>query len=218
MWKRVSMCNCGLAMGVHVGVCVCVCRYIQVNQETTHRSTTGQGKRRGSAIQRWRRWKQKERSRGTSQWEVRHRERVSNKPGSWKGQAGQRRPMKWVGYNTEIQREAERRETEVWMAGKADIDCVFFLFLFVKGFHCGGLYEVHTVSSQTFFVWALLLIVHTWNSSPFPSNFFRLQCTCCTIQKTSGRPHGSPLVWACQWPSSQPLSSPQLSHNDSLWA
>ena len=30
--------------------------------------------------------------------------------------------------------------------------------------------------------------------------------------------HGSPLVWACQWPSSQSLSSPQLSHNDSLWA
>ena len=26
------------------------------------------------------------------------------------------------------------------------------------------------------------------------------------------------IVWACQWPSSQPLSSPQLSHNDSLWA
>ena len=35
---------------------------------------------------------------------------------------------------------------------------------------------------------------------------------------TSGTPHGSPLVWACQWPSSQPLSSPQLSQNDSLWA
>ena len=35
---------------------------------------------------------------------------------------------------------------------------------------------------------------------------------------TSGRLHGSPLVWACQWPSSEPLSSPQLSHNDSLWA
>ena len=34
----------------------------------------------------------------------------------------------------------------------------------------------------------------------------------------SGTSHGSPLVWACQWPSSQPLSSPQLSHNDSLWA
>ena len=34
----------------------------------------------------------------------------------------------------------------------------------------------------------------------------------------SGRPHRSPLVWACQWPSSQLLSSPQLSHNDSLWA
>ena len=25
-------------------------------------------------------------------------------------------------------------------------------------------------------------------------------------------------MWACQWPSSQPLSSPQLPHNDSLWA
>ena len=33
-----------------------------------------------------------------------------------------------------------------------------------------------------------------------------------------GTPHGSPLVWACQWPSSHPLSSPQLSHNNSLWA
>ena len=29
---------------------------------------------------------------------------------------------------------------------------------------------------------------------------------------------GSPLVWSCQWPSSQALSSPQLSHNDSLSA
>ena len=61
-----------------------------------------------------------------------------------------------------------------------------------------------------FFVWALLLIVHTWNS--------RLQCTSFTVPKTSGRPHWSPLEWACQWPSSQPLSSPQLSHNDSFWA
>ena len=25
-------------------------------------------------------------------------------------------------------------------------------------------------------------------------------------------------MWACQWPSSQPLSSPQLSYNGSLWA
>ena len=32
------------------------------------------------------------------------------------------------------------------------------------------------------------------------------------------RPHGSLLVWACQWPSSQLLSFPQLSHNDTLWA
>ena len=66
---------------------------------------------------------------------------------------------------------------------------------------------------QSFVVWALLLIVHTWNSSPLRSNLLQLQCTCCT----SRRPHGSPLVWACQWPSSQPLSSHQFSHNDSLW-
>ena len=44
-----------------------------------------------------------------------------------------------------------------------------------------------------------------------------MQCTCCTVPTTSRRPHGSHLVWACQWPSSQPLSS-QLSLNDSLWA
>ena len=69
-----------------------------------------------------------------------------------------------------------------------------------------------------FFVWALLLIVHTWNSSPLRSNLLRLQCTCCTVPTTSAKPHGRPLVWACQWPSSQPLSSIQLSHNDSLWA
>ena len=69
-----------------------------------------------------------------------------------------------------------------------------------------------------FFVWALLLIVHTWNSSPLRSNLLQLQCTCCTVPKTSWRPHESPLVWACQWPSSQPLPSSQLSHNDSLWA
>ena len=57
------------------------------------------------------------------------------------------------------------------------------------------------------------MIVHTWNSSPLRSNLVRLQCTC-TVPTTSG----SPLVWRCQWPSSQPLSSPQLSHNNSLWA
>ena len=79
-------------------------------------------------------------------------------------------------------------------------------------------YQGHAISFQTFFVWELLLIVHTWNSSSLPSNLLRLQCTCCTVPTASGRPHGSPLVWACQWPSSQPLSSPQLSHNDSLWA
>ena len=70
-----------------------------------------------------------------------------------------------------------------------------------------------------FFVWALLLIVHTWNSTLLRSYLLRLQCTCCTVPTTSRSPHGSPLQWACQWPSSQPLSPPQLSHNDdSLWA
>ena len=74
------------------------------------------------------------------------------------------------------------------------------------------------MSYQSFFLWALLLIVHTWNSSPLRSNLLRLQCTRCSVPTTSGRPHGSPFVWACQWPSSKSLSSPQLSHNDSLWA
>ena len=77
--------------------------------------------------------------------------------------------------------------------------------------------EVHMISFQTFFVWALLFIVHTGNSYPLRSNLLRLQCTCCTVPTTSGRHHTIPLAWACQWPSSQPLSS-QLSHNDSLWA
>ena len=67
------------------------------------------------------------------------------------------------------------------------------------------------------FVWPLFLILHTWSSSPLRSNLIRLQYTC-IVPTTSGRPHRSSLVWACQWPSSQPLSFPQLSHNDSLWA
>ena len=56
-----------------------------------------------------------------------------------------------------------------------------------------------------------------WNSSLLRSNLLWLQCTW-TVPTTSGRPHGSFLVWACQWPLLQPPSSPQLSHNDSLWA
>ena len=71
---------------------------------------------------------------------------------------------------------------------------------------------------KIFFVWELLLIVHTLNSSPLQSNLLQPQCTCCTVPTIFWKPHGSPLVWVCQWPSSQPLSSPQLSHNDSLWA
>ena len=81
------------------------------------------------------------------------------------------------------------------------------------------IYEVHTISFQTFSVWGLLVIAHTWNSSPLRNNLLQLKCTCCTVPTTSSRPHGTPLVWACQWPSSKSLSSPQLSHNDnSRWA
>ena len=39
-------------------------------------------------------------------------------------------------------------------------------------------HEGPSISFQTFFVWALLLIVHTWNSSPLRSNLLRLQCPC----------------------------------------
>ena len=67
------------------------------------------------------------------------------------------------------------------------------------------------------FFFSLLLIVHTWNSSPLLSDLLWLKYICFTVPTTSGKPHGSPLVWACQWPSSQPLSSPQLSHNNTLW-
>ena len=92
-----------------------------------------------------------------------------------------------------------------------NVSCVWvYIYIYI--------HEVHTISFQTFFVWALLLIVYTWNSSPLRSNLLRLQCTCCTIQTTSGTSHGSPLVGGCQWPSSQSLLSPQLSHNDNLWA
>ena len=48
------------------------------------------------------------------------------------------------------------------------------------------IFKEHTISFQTFFVWALLLIVHTWNSCPLRSNLFRLQRTCCTVL-TTGR-------------------------------
>ena len=80
------------------------------------------------------------------------------------------------------------------------------------------IYEDHWISFRTFFVRALLLIVNTWNCSPLRNNLLRLQCTCCTVPTTSARLHRSRLVWACQWRSSQPLSSPQLSHNNSFWA
>ena len=85
-------------------------------------------------------------------------------------------------------------------------------------YHCVGMYPAYICIFLHEHADEYITIVHTLNSSPLRGNLFRLQCTCCTVPTTSGRTHGSPLVWACQWPSSQPLSSSQLSHNDSLWA
>ena len=99
--------------------------------------------------------------------------------------------------------------------------CFFFLFsiwTYVANAVISRYTRIIKYVSRLFFVWALLLLVHTSNSSLLPSNLLRLQCTFSTVPTTSSRLHGSPLVWACQWPSSQPLSSPQLSHIDSLWA
>ena len=56
------------------------------------------------------------------------------------------------------------------------------------------LYEVHSISFQTFLVWTLLLIVHIKNSSLLQSILLRHQCTCCTVPTTSGKPLGSLLV------------------------
>ena len=78
-----------------------------------------------------------------------------------------------------------------------------YLYTYIK--YIRGAYDTFA----DFFVWALLLIVRTRNSSPLWSILLRLQCTCCTVPTTSARPHGSPLVWACQWPSSY-LPTPPL--------
>ena len=55
-------------------------------------------------------------------------------------------------------------------------------------------YEVHSISFQIFFVWALLLTVDTKNSSALQSILLRHQCTCCTVPTTSGKSPGSFLV------------------------
>ena len=74
-----------------------------------------------------------------------------------------------------------------------------------------SIYEVHTISFQTFFVWALLLIVNTWNSTPLWSNLLRLQFTCCTVPTISGRPHGisswTPLKPQHSNPNPNPLAN-----------
>ena len=126
---------------------------------------------------------------------------------------------------TDRQRETERESVcvcvcvcvcmGVWVCVSKACTIAWFDYIYIYIYIY--IYEVHTISFQTFFVWTLLWIVYTWKSCTLQSNHLGLQYTCCTIPNTSGKPHGSPLVWACQWPSSQPLSAPQLSHNDSLW-
>ena len=70
--------------------------------------------------------------------------------------------------------------------------CIFYVFVNV-------LLSVYVCTSACnkfpdfFFVWALSLIVDTWNSSSLRSNLLRLQCTC-TVPTTSGRPRGSPFL------------------------
>ena len=95
-----------------------------------------------------------------------------------------------------------------------DFFCFIMTFVFTQFYGFKELRGLLNKFPDFFFVWALLLIVHIWNSSPLPSNLLQLQCTFCTVPTTSGRPHGSSLLWACQWPSSQPLSSLQFSHNE----
>ena len=84
---------------------------------------------------------------------------------------------------------------------------IIFYFIIKQRIYCGITYicffgcrlyiyiyisEGQTISFQTFFVWALLLIVHTWNSSPLRSNLLRLQCPCTVLNN----------FWKAPWKSS----------------
>ena len=51
---------------------------------------------------------------------------------------------------------------------------------------------------------------------PFEVISFGCNALVVPFQQLLARPNESPLVWVCQWPSSQPLSCPQLSHQNSL--
>ena len=70
--------------------------------------------------------------------------------------------------------------------------------------------------------WEVNIIVKQSSCVFLPAlSFLHLNCHCvviivslwygtwlynsCTVPTTSARPHGIPLVWACQWPSSKPL-------------
>ena len=75
-----------------------------------------------------------------------------------------------------------------WLTARSRVNIYIYIYIYI--------YKEHTISFQTYFVWALLLRVQTWNSSPLRSNL-RLQCTCCTFPTTSGRPHRT--LSLCLW-------------------
>ena len=65
-----------------------------------------------------------------------------------------------------------------------------------------------------FFRMGTYMIVHTWNSSALRSNPPPAAIHLLYHSNSFWKAHGSPLVWANQWPSSQPLSSPQFERSD----
>ena len=123
----------------------------------------------------------------------------------------------WEGLTT--RRSFRSRWLSFWVL-RAPLFTIFFLLSlgFVLWTKLGDPFVRGSLSFQTFSVWELLLILHTKTPSPLRSNLLWVQCTSSAVPTTSGRLNGSLLMWACQWPSSQPLSSPQMYHNDSLWA
>ena len=59
---------------------------------------------------------------------------------------------------------------------------IYYIYIYIYIYIRGPLNKF-----PDFFAWALLLIVHTKNSSPLRSNLLRLQYTCCTVPTTTGR-------------------------------
>ena len=73
---------------------------------------------------------------------------------------------------------------------------------------------MHTISFQTFFVWALLLIVHAWNSGPFEV----ISSGCNALVAPFQQLLEGPIEVLLHERVSDLRHSPQLSHNDSFFA